>query len=707
MGFERVTSMIQGTKNFTDFENAKISNYETDVFRPLFDELEKITGKTYKSTLPKSAQNLSEDEKVDVAFRVIADHIRTLSFSIADGIQPSNEGRGYVLRRILRRAVRYGRNLGLREPFLGKLVDVLGATMGHVFPEVVAKADLIKKTLTNEEESFLRTLERGIHLFDEAAEDAVRNFESEKEVSLGLGLEPDEIKPSISGEQAFELYDTYGFPLDLTELMARERGMSVKKVDFEMLMAEQRHRSQSAQKKEVIQVAFYDKSGTVKTEFDGYENIELKSEVIATADPMTEGKTPSYIVPRKTPFYLEMGGQVGDLGEIVFESEVYKITGLVKKDAAVLHQFSHSSEHLIGKEVVLRVDAPRRAKIEAHHSVTHIMHWALRKVLGTTVSQKGSYVGPDRLRFDFSHGTHMTPEEIAEVEKLVNEKIEADLPVAWDERPYAQVKGDPSILQFFGDKYGEMVRVVSIGDFSKELCGGTHVRQSGKIGYFKILHESAIAAGIRRIEAMSGEALRLHVDELLKKQDESLEGRAPARPSGHEREAARTGGQAHLSPSLQEMWQLYKSREKQLHDLELVRIQNEKDAAKKQEAEFQKRAATEAPELIASAKTIHDVPFIAKQIDAPAAYLPVLADALKSRWQGVAVLAAADVAANKVALLAAVAPAYTKKVQAGKIIQTIAPLVGGKGGGRPELAQGGGTHPAGIPEALAKAETLL
>jgi len=352
----------------------------------------------------------------------------------------------------------------------------------------------------------------------------------------------------------------------------------------------------------------------------------------------------------------------------------------------------------VGDTVTLEINQPRRSKIEGHHSVTHIMHWALRKVLGTTVSQKGSYVGPDRLRFDFSHGTQMTPAEIAEVEKLVNEQIETDLPVKWEERPYAEVKGDPSILQFFGDKYGETVRVVSIGDFSRELCGGTHVRNSARIGYFKILHESAIAAGIRRIEAMSGDALRLHLDELLQKQNLLLQAAGAAGPGP---------APAGTTVPISDLWNLYKSREKQLHELELQRIQNEKEAGKKQEAEFQKRAASEAPDLIAAASEINGVPFIGKHIDAPAAYLPLLADALKTRWQGVAVLAAADADTGKVALLAAVAPAYTKKVQAGKIIQAIAPLVGGKGGGRPELAQGGGTNPAGIPEALAKAESLL
>jgi alanyl-tRNA synthetase len=286
------------------------------------------------------------------------------------------------------------------------------------------------------------------------------------------------------------------------------------------------------------------------------------------------------------------------------------------------------------------------------------------------------------------------------VEKLVNDQINADVPVKWEERPYTEVKGDPSILQFFGDKYGEMVRVVSIGDFSKELCGGTHVRQSGSVGYFKILHEGAIAAGIRRIEAASGPALIEHVREHLPKQEDDYKALRQRKPDL----TTLQDFSGEITPEA--FWQHWEDRLVVVHKAAEAVIQHEKDEAKRQEASFQKRAATEAPALIAAAQTIADVPFVAHHVtDAPPSYLPVLADAIKSRWQGVAVLAAVD--QGKVALLAAVAPAYTKKVQAGKIIQAIAPLIGGKGGGRPELAQGGGTNPAGVPAALAKAQELL
>jgi alanyl-tRNA synthetase len=765
MGFERVASMIQGTKGFTDFsQSEKISNYETDIFRPIFDVLEILTEKKYGSTLPASAQNLSEQEKIDVAFRVIADHIRTLSFSIADGIQPSNEGRGYVLRRILRRAVRYGRNLGLREPFLGKLVDVLGATMGHIFPEVVGKADHIKKTLTQEEESFLRTLERGIELFElifstkkriAGVAQAIREIPNESSGAMvkitnlfhGAHEMPGDrelIKKClaqeewdffsdgemlsrqhfnagwggqealkkwkkdamqafiqlhlISGPAAFLLSDTYGFPLDLTELMARERGLAVNVTEFNRLMDEQRARGKAAQKKDVITVAIKEVLDQETTEQD-ISRTEMETFVSMVS---YENENQLYVVPEKTPFYVEMGGQVGDTGEISFGLEKFPVTTAVRRAGAIFHLVEHTSPlpDTTHAKITLLVDKPRRARIEAHHSGTHLMNWALRKVLGNTITQKGSYVGPDRLRFDFSHGTALTPAELAEVEKLVNDKINEDVPVRWEERPYTEVKGDPSVLQFFGDKYGDVVRVVSIGDFSKELCGGTHVRNSGKIGYFKILSEGAIAAGIRRIEAASGAGLIEHVREHLPKQ--------------HEIHTALRSRKTDIVPmseyfgeeTPEAFWKHWEARDAFLRQAAADVAQHEKDEAKRQEAGFQKRAAADAPVLIAFARTAGDIPFLAhSMVEATAAYLPVLADALKTRWQGVAVLAAID--KGKVALLCAVSPDYTKKIQAGKIIQAIAPLVGGKGGGRPELAQGGGTNPDGIPAALAKAEEML
>jgi len=730
MGFERVTSMIQGTKGLTDFsENVKISNYETDVFRPLFDELEKLTGRKYTSTLPKSAQDLSDQEKIDVAFRVIADHVRTLSFSIADGIQPGNEGRAYVLRRILRRAVKYGRNLGLKEPFLGKLVPVLGAAMGHIFPEVVAKADLIRKTLTNEEDSFFRTLERGLELFGEAAErvaldrekavieslsedqqrriyGAMRSGDFEGEWKIVCPeAEPVYKKNSVfPGSEAFKLADTYGFPLDLTELMARERGLTVDAVEFEKLLGEQKARGKAAQKKEVITVedSGAGEGGALpRTRFMGYESANLKLHALVEGQAKGGDAKPSLVL-NQTPFYAAMGGQVSDTGVLEFENQIYKINDVTAQGGVSYHWLDKPFAGVPKVEVVLYVDTARRHKIEAHHSGTHLLNWALRKVLGTTITQKGSYVGPDRLRFDFSHGAALTPEELAEVERLINEKINEDVPVQWEQRDYAEVKGDPSILQFFGDKYGDVVRVVSIGDFSKELCGGTHVRKSGEIGYFKILHEAAIAAGIRRIEAASGAGLIEHVREHLPKQDDHHSTLLQRKP-----DLAPLPVQALAEDeSPVAFWKYWEDRMAALHAATAAVAQHEKDEAKLREAAFQKQAAEDAPALIASAKTINETPFISLQLTGmPASYLPVLADALKSRWQGVAVLAVTD--QGKASLLCSVSPAFTKKVQAGKIIQAITPLVAGKGGGRPELAQGGGTNPDGLAAALQKAQELV
>jgi alanyl-tRNA synthetase len=680
MGFERVVSMIQGTKGLTDFTTAKISNYETDVFRPIFDELEKLTGKTYASTLPASPQNPGEQEKIDVAFRVIGDHIRTLSFSIADGIQPSNEGRGYVLRRILRRAVRYGRNLGLREPFLGKLVDVLGATMGAVFPEVLNQAELIKKNLTQEEESFFRTLERGIELFEEA---------QAKDQRFGQALN------RVDGAVAFKLYDTYGFPLDLTELMARERGMAVDVAEFERLMDEQRTRSQAAQKKEIITVEASAQLDQLRpTQFYGYNELQTPSLIVAHEN--------GALVVSETPFYAEMGGQVGDSGEIEHAGRTVAVTNTIRSPSGKIffHKLAQDISAPVGGLVILRVDPKRRAKIEAHHSGTHLLNWALRKILGPTVVQRGSYVGPDRLRFDFSHGAALTPQQLAELDALINEQVNANVPVQWVERPYTEVKGDPSILQFFGDKYGDTVRVVSIGNISRELCGGTHVRHSGDVGFFKILSESAIAAGVRRIEAASGAALIEYVHEQLPRQEEQ-----------HSALRQRKIDLLALSAYVGEvdprsLWHHWESREINLRNAIAQVAQHERDEAKRLEATFQRRAQAEADLILSSVRQVGEIPFLSHPVtDAPVAYLPVLADTLKSRWHGVTVLAAVD--QGKVGLLVSVAPAFSKKIQAGKIIQRIAPLIGGKGGGRPELAQGGGTDPAGVPAALAEAEELI
>ncbi len=673
MGFERVTAIIQGTKNFTVFTGI-ISNYETDVFRPIFDEIEKLSGKRYGSTLPKlGSTGQTEQEKIDVAFRVVADHIRTLSFAIADGIQPSNEGRGYVLRRILRRAVRYGRSLGFHEPFFYQLVDVLALTMGDVFPELHANQSHIKTVLRREEDSFNRTLDRGIELFGQEVEHANR----------------------VTAAFAFRLYDEQGFPLDLTELMARERGLTVDTEGFEKLMEEQRDRARKAQKKSVIEVT--DAVEQPPTNFLGYEHDHTSADVQAILD--VGGR--KAVVLNNSVLYAEMGGQVGDQGEMVGESGSWKIEGTRKSGDAWIHLIAGDKMPEIGEHVTVRIDRTRRSAIERHHTVTHLLHWALHEVVSRDATQKGSYVGPEKLTFDFSSAA-LTEPQVREVEKLVNERIVEKAPVSWTEIPYAEAKEHADIMQFFGDKYGDRVRVVQIGGspnelngYSMELCGGTHVRGTGEIGSFRILSEGAIAAGIRRIEAVAGNAVGEWARSEAGRQDEKFQALAKKKPDLASLPAFETASAAEMAASID-------MRATQLEELETEVRDWEKANAKATEADVQSRAATIANELAASDGAAFRV---ARVPDADGKLLQAVTDALKTRFDGPIFLAGEK--EGRVALIASIPKTLTNRYQAGKLIQEVAPLVGGKGGGRPELAQGGGTDATKIDVALDKAKALL
>jgi alanyl-tRNA synthetase len=801
MGFERVASIIQGTKGFKDFTHAKISNYETDIFRPIFDVLEKMSGKTYKSTLPggqkatvgsatalaepfrqlaeqpdglaesfrqvaeqpgglaepfcqpaekpdglaeklgglaessgqmagklrQPAESPGQDQiALDIAFRVIADHIRTLSFAIADGIQPGNNDRNYVLRRILRRAVRYGRTLGFREPFFYKLVDVLADTMGDVFPEIRARKKQVQETIQREEEAFNKTLDTGTELFDMYCGNAIaRAFASKYEQKEGFKMafldskESDftrgceitfkaltviieatgsnqstfdrfGVSPILKGDLAFKLYDTYGFPLDLTELMARERGLTVDVAGFNKLMEEQRARARAAQKKEVISLSQIET--TTPTKFVGYENLAVQAKVLEVVSL----KDKTAVILDTSACYAEMGGQVGDTGEIFspVAAGVSRLKSLVGADSPPLLRVTNTQKSgntwlhfvdgdnlpAIGDEVVLHVDAPRRNAIQRHHTVTHLLHWALHEVASRDASQKGSFVGPDKLTFDFNSAP-LTPAQIADIERLVNERIVENSPVVWTEMPYSQVKGCSTIQQFFGEKYGDTVRVLQIGGergklngYSMELCGGTHVRATGEIGLFRIVGENAIAAGVRRIEAVAGlEAYRkanedLHLIKTL---------------------AGRVNSPVHeLDKKIEALLAHQKELEKSL------RMAN------------QKAAAGRAKDLLAQAVTVNGVPAIIVNLgEADGDTLQTVADVLKSQFKGVVVLGGA--ANGAVALVAAVSPEFVKRVQAGKIIQQIAPIVGGRGGGKPDNARGGGKDATKLDEALAKAKALL
>jgi len=658
MGFERLTSIIQGTKNFTDFETAKISNYDTDVFKPIFDELTKLSGKHYQSTLPKANEQghvipVTEQEKIDVAFRVIADHLRTLSFSIADGIQPGNSDRNYTLRRILRRAVKYGRTLEFKEPFFYKLVDVLAAHMGDVFPELRVKKEQVKAVLKLEEEAFNRTLDRGVALF----EDQVGSVGSDR---------------SLSGAFAFQLYDTFGFPIDLTELLARERGLTVDTAGFDKLMDEQKQRAREAGQKNKQVVSVSEIETKDATKFIGYDTLEADAKVLE----VVAMKDKTAVVLDSSVCYAEMGGQIGDSGQIIIGANAFPISSTTKVGNTWLHFIEGEDAPAVGSSVRVAVDAARRHAIERHHTVTHILHWALHEVVSQDATQKGSNVTPDKLTFDFNSAA-LTPAQLADIEKLVNERIVANDIVSWTEVPYTEAKANSGIMQLFGEKYPENVRVVQIGGkahaldgWSMELCGGTHTRHTGEIGLFRLVAEGAVAAGVRRIEAIAGmeayNAAKADAD-LLK----LLAGKVSAQ------------GAADLEKKLDQLLTQQKELEKALKSAQ------------------QREASGKAKDLLATAEGNL---IIANLGDVDADYAMAVNDALKGQFSGIIVLAATG--GGNVTLMANVGKDHQSKVQAGKIIQTIAPIVGGKGGGKPDFARGGGKDIAKVDAALAEARKL-
>ena len=662
MGFERVASIIQGTNHFTDFSR-QVSNYETDVFRPIFDEIERLSGQKYGSTLPPAGSTGdTEQQRMDVAFRVIADHLRTLSFAVADGILPANTDRNYVLRRILRRAVRYGRTLGFHEPFFYQLVPGLVERMGDVFPELVEQQARIAAVLKSEEESFNRTLDRGIALF-------------EKESAALLPGEP------ISGATAFRLYDEQGFPLDLTEVMARERGLAVDTVGFEAAMQEQKDRSRGARVTEVITA----KTATpeeadpyadaVETEFVGY----VRDTCIASVEEIREDGGNVYAVVNRSPFYAEMGGQVGDSGYLLVNDTIpVPIANTVHRGPSYFLRLASAEDRAtvpLGRLITLEIDTARRRAIETHHTATHLLHWALHEIVGRDATQKGSFVGPDRLRFDFNSAP-LSPGQVADVEALVNQRALANDPVSWREAPFAEVRGRADIMQFFSDKYGAEVRVVQIGGgpgsldgYSMELCAGTHVRATGQLGAFKIVSEGAIAAGVRRIEAVAGLAALRYFQEQHAAQNRRVE---------------------ELEVKLAEA---HKAQEKEKANT----VKRDADA-------FVDAALLKVDATAAAPRIVERVPVG----EAGAELLQAIVDTLKARkFKGVAVLAGASEKDKTVPLAVSVSPEFTNRFNAGKLLQQLAPVVGGKGGGKGDLARGAGKEPGKIGDLLKKAATLL
>ena len=650
MGFERVAGIYATTKGFTEF-GAEPSNYEADVFAPLFARVAALSGKTYTRTVPKSRDGLSAQEMTDVAFRVLADHARTISCAIADGILPGNEGRNYVIRRILRRGILYGAKLGLKTGFFEQLVEPVVESLGPVFPELVAQQNIIRRVIRAEEESFGRTLERGLALFAAS-------------VARAGGSQ-------VSGATAFELYDTYGFPLDMTQLLATERGLTVDTAEFESLMEKQRERGRASQRKEIVVAATEGESIQVEpTRFLGYTATTAKAtlvEVVRSGDD-------AFLVFDQTPFYAEMGGQAGDSGNVLLGGHLVHVVDTVKdKSGRHLHRTDSSLQAALpaavaGAAAELAVDLVRRRAISRHHTAAHLIHWALRKVLGAHVRQAGTSKTPDRMRFDFSHFEAMTPEQLREVERLVNEKVIDNARVDTYETDFD--RKPEGTLAFFGEKYGKVVRVVDIGGYSRELCGGTHVASAGEIGFIKIVAEMAIAAGTRRIEAVCGQA----AFDLLTHHDQQL--RAVA--------AKLNAGPQDVVVKLDSLLGTKVEMERKLKAFE------------------QKAAAGLADQLIAGATERDGLRWVAAVVpaDSPDALRSLGSQVLARVGEGVVRLGA--VFDGKVTVIALCSPAAIKAGhQAGKIVAALCVQLGGKGGGKPDFAMGGGKDAARLQEVIA------
>ncbi|VGO17911.1 Alanine--tRNA ligase [Pontiella desulfatans] len=644
MGFERACSIIQCTQNFTDFSGV-ISNYETDVFTPIFNALAEMSGKQYTSTLPADPAKQTEQEAIDVAFRVIADHIRCLSFSIADGIIPSNEGRGYVLRRILRRAVRYGRTLGFTQPFFFKLADTVVESFGGAFPELVKNHARVSKTLKAEEESFNRTLDKGMDVFD-----AILGSTKSK---------------TIDGADVFKLYDTYGFPYDLTELMAREQGMRIDEDGFERLMNAQREKARAdhASKKSVV-LAEDGGFDADATPFAGYETTQLETEVLDVIDGTT-------VILKQTPFYPESGGQQGDHGTLKADGVEFRVTDTQKTaDGVILHTGEPVSGELKkGAAVTANVCRGRRDKIRRNHTSTHLLNAALREVVDSSVKQAGSMVASDYLRFDFNYFEAVKPEQLREIERLVNKQILKNTEVATAEMSLADVQKADDIQAVFDDKYGETVRVVGIGDFSKELCGGVHVSTTGQIGQFRIVSESSVAAGIRRIEAVTG----LAAFEWAAEEHDLLVGLSKnlsVKP-------------ADLPERIKTMADQAKAAEKQLKEMQT------------------KAAVSNIDGLVDKVEKAGDVQVLASDLgEMSMDALRQVLDGLRQKI-GSAVIVVGSCNDGKACLAASISDDLVAKgIHAGKLIGQIAKICNGGGGGKPDKAQAGGKDGSKVGEAI-------
>lgn len=627
MGLERIAAVLQHVN----------SNYDIDLFRTLIQAVAKVTGATDLS---------------NKSLRVIADHIRSCAFLIADGVMPSNENRGYVLRRIIRRAVRHGNMLGAKETFFYKLVGPLIDVMGSAGEDLKRQQAQVEQVLKTEEEQFARTLERGLALLDE-------------ELAKLSG-------DTLDGETAFRLYDTYGFPVDLTADVCRERNIKVDEAGFEAAMEEQRRRAREASGFGADYNAMIRVDSA--SEFKGYDHLELNGKVTAlfvdgkSVDAINAGQE-AVVVLDQTPFYAESGGQVGDKGELKGANFSFAVEDTQKYGQAIGHIGKLAAGSLkVGDAVQADVDEARRARIRLNHSATHLMHAALRQVLGTHVSQKGSLVNDKVLRFDFSHNEAMKPEEIRAVEDLVNAQIRRNLPIETNimDLEAAKAKG---AMALFGEKYDERVRVLSMGDFSTELCGGTHASRTGDIGLFRIISESGTAAGVRRIEAVTGEGAitTVHAD----------------------------------SDRLSEVAHLLKGDSNNLADKVRSVLERTRQLEKELQQLKEQAAAQESANLSSKAIDVNGVKLLVSELSGvEPKMLRTMVDDLKNQL-GSTIIVLATVAEGKVSLIAGVSKDVTDRVKAGELIGMVAQQVGGKGGGRPDMAQAGGTDAAALPAALA------
>lgn len=645
-GLERFASILQDAP----------SNFDTDLFQPIIAKTSEIAKVKY-----------GENTENDVAMKVIADHIRTVSFAVADGVLPSNEGRGYVIRRLLRRAVRYGKMLGLDRPFMFGLVEVVGEIMGSYYTDIITKREFIEKVIRNEEERFHETLSDGLAILANISEEAK---------SAG--------KSMISGPDAFKLYDTYGFPLDLTEDYAAEHGLGVDREGFEAAMQQQRDRARAARHdNESMKVQGGVLSDyTTKTEFVGYQELVAESKIVAIVvndafvDMVSEGES-CQIILEQTPFYAESGGQVSDKGEIRNASGHAAVEGMFK---APHGQFVHvvtvqSGELRTGDTITAAVDRGMRSDIIKNHTATHLLHKALKETLGDHVNQAGSLVEPGRLRFDFSHLGSITPEELAAIEQRVNEQIWNSLDVIIELKPIDEAKA-MGAMALFGEKYGDVVRVVQVGGYSLELCGGCHVENTSQIGLFKLISESGIGSGVRRIEAVTGRQAYEYMDGQL-----DVLKQAAALLKSHVGEVPK--------------------RIEALH-------QQVKELSRENESLQGKLSGIEAGALTSQVKTVGDTQLLAVQVQANSMdALRTLADELKLKLpEAVIVLGAA--VEDKVNFVVAVPQQEVKRgLHAGKLVKELAALCGGGGGGRPDMAQAGGKDASKLDEALKLSEQLV